>query len=83
MSRWLPMPKGHQPLVRFLQGLGLDKIEIERERDIGRRSSCERLASGCLVRHGRSLRPTEPSSQRQDRDCLKLTDRSLPRQAVQ
>jgi hypothetical protein len=32
----LPKPKGHQPLVRFLQGLGLGKIEIDRERDTGR-----------------------------------------------
>lgn len=32
----LPKPKGHQPLARFLKGLGLDKIEIERDRDAGR-----------------------------------------------
>jgi len=32
----LPKAKGHQPLVRFLQGLGLDGIEIEREKDTGR-----------------------------------------------
>jgi antitoxin Phd len=32
----LPKPREHQPLVRFLQGLGLGKIEIERERDTGR-----------------------------------------------
>jgi len=32
----LPKPKGHKPLVRFLQGLGLDRIEIEREMDTGR-----------------------------------------------
>jgi len=32
----LPKPRGHQPLVRFLQGLGLSKIEIGRERDTGR-----------------------------------------------
>ena len=35
-ERLLPKPKEHQPLVRFLQGLGLDKIEIEREKDRGR-----------------------------------------------
>jgi antitoxin Phd len=35
-ERLLPKPRGHQPLVRFLQGLGLDKIEIDRERDTGR-----------------------------------------------
>jgi len=32
----LPKPKRQQPLVRFLKGLGLNKIEIERERDTGR-----------------------------------------------
>jgi prevent-host-death family protein len=32
----LPKPMGHQPLVRFLQGLGLGRIEIKRERDTGR-----------------------------------------------
>jgi prevent-host-death family protein len=32
----LPRPKGHQPLLRFLQGLGLGKIEIDRDRDTGR-----------------------------------------------
>ena len=32
----LPKPKGHQPLVRFLQGLGLDNLDIERENDTGR-----------------------------------------------
>ena len=32
----LPKPKGHQPLVRFLQGLGLDKLEVTREEDTGR-----------------------------------------------
>ena len=35
-ERLLPKPKEHQPLVRFLQGLGLDQIEIEREKDRGR-----------------------------------------------
>jgi prevent-host-death family protein len=32
----LPKPKGHLPLVRFLQGLGLDNLDIERESDTGR-----------------------------------------------
>jgi prevent-host-death family protein len=32
----LPKPKGRQSLVHFLQGLGLEKIQIERERDTGR-----------------------------------------------
>jgi prevent-host-death family protein len=32
----LPKPKGHLPLVRFLQSLGLDNIEIKREKDTGR-----------------------------------------------
>ncbi|MGO9337776.1 MAG: type II toxin-antitoxin system prevent-host-death family antitoxin [Terracidiphilus sp.] len=32
----LPKPKGHQTLVRFLQGLGLEKLDIERENDTGR-----------------------------------------------
>lgn len=32
----LPKPKGHLPLVRFLQGLGLDKVDIAREKDTGR-----------------------------------------------
>ncbi len=32
----LPKPKGHLPLVRFLQGLGLDNLDIEREDDTGR-----------------------------------------------
>ena len=35
----LPRPKGQQPLVPFLKGLGLDKIEIERERDTGREAA--------------------------------------------
>jgi len=35
-ERLLPKPRDHQPLVRFLQGLGLDRIEIEREKDTGR-----------------------------------------------
>jgi len=34
--RLLPKPKGHLPLVRFLQGLGLSGIDIEREIDRGR-----------------------------------------------
>jgi prevent-host-death family protein len=32
----LPKPKGHQPLVRFLQALGLDNLDLERESDTGR-----------------------------------------------
>jgi antitoxin Phd len=32
----LPRPRGQQPLVRFLQGLGLASIPTERERDTGR-----------------------------------------------
>jgi prevent-host-death family protein len=32
----LPKPEVHQPLVRFLQGLGLDNLDIEREDDTGR-----------------------------------------------
>jgi len=35
----LPKPRGHQPLVRFLQGLGLSKLDIKRERDTGREVS--------------------------------------------
>jgi prevent-host-death family protein len=35
-ERLLPRPRGYQPLLRFLQDLGLDKIEIERDRDTGR-----------------------------------------------
>ena len=32
----LPKPKGHQPLVRFLQGLRLSDLDLEREHDTGR-----------------------------------------------
>lgn len=32
----LPKPKGHQPLVRFLQGLGLSNLDLKREHDTGR-----------------------------------------------
>ena len=32
----LPKSKGHQPLVRFLQGLGLSDLDLEREHDTGR-----------------------------------------------
>jgi len=32
----LPKPEDHVPLVRFLQGLGLDNLEIAREDDTGR-----------------------------------------------
>jgi prevent-host-death family protein len=35
-KRLLPKPKGHLPLVRFLQGLGLDKVDVTREKDTGR-----------------------------------------------
>ncbi len=32
----LPKPKEHQSLVRFLQGLGLSDLDLEREHDTGR-----------------------------------------------
>lgn len=32
----LPKPKGHQPLARFLRGLGLSDLNLEREHDTGR-----------------------------------------------
>lgn len=32
----LPKPKGHLPLIRFLQGLGLAGIDVERGIDTGR-----------------------------------------------
>jgi antitoxin Phd len=32
----LPKPKGHLPLARFLQGLGLSVLDAEREFDPGR-----------------------------------------------
>lgn len=32
----LPKPKGHLSLVRFLQGLGLENVDITRENDTGR-----------------------------------------------
>jgi antitoxin Phd len=35
-ERLLPKPKGHQSLVSFLRGLGLDEIQLEREKDTGR-----------------------------------------------
>lgn len=35
-KRLLPKPKGHVPLVKFLQGLGLARIRVEREYDAGR-----------------------------------------------
>lgn len=35
----LPKSKGHQPLVRFLQGLGLPSLDLERENDTGREIS--------------------------------------------
>lgn len=35
----LPRPKGQKPLVQFLQGLGLDGLDLKRERDTGREIS--------------------------------------------
>jgi antitoxin Phd len=35
-ERLLPKPKGRESLVQFLQGLGLDRITVARERDTGR-----------------------------------------------
>ena len=32
----LPKPKGQKPLIEFLQGLGLDGLDLEREHDTGR-----------------------------------------------
>jgi len=32
----LPKSKGHQPLLSFLKGLGLGKIKLDRDKDIGR-----------------------------------------------
>jgi prevent-host-death family protein len=32
----LPKPKGQESLVQFLQGLGLDGLDLEREHDTGR-----------------------------------------------
>jgi antitoxin Phd len=32
----LPKPKGHKPLVQFLRNLGLDSLDLKRERDTGR-----------------------------------------------
>ena len=32
----LPKPKGHLPLVQFLQGLDLNEIDLTREHDTGR-----------------------------------------------
>lgn len=34
--RLMPKPKVHVPLVEFLQGLGLDGIDLTREHDTGR-----------------------------------------------
>src|ERR1700678_3231855 len=34
-KRLLPKPKGHQPLVRFLKGIGLSRLHLERETDAG------------------------------------------------
>ena len=35
-TQLLPRSKGHQPLVRFLQRLGLSDLDLEREPDTGR-----------------------------------------------
>jgi antitoxin Phd len=35
-KRMLPKEKGQLPLVRFMQGLGLSGVDIERENDPGR-----------------------------------------------
>jgi len=35
-TQLLPKPKGHVPLVNFLQGLGLSGVDTERESDTGR-----------------------------------------------
>ena len=35
-ERLLPKSDGRQPLVRFLQGLALDGIDVERDEDRGR-----------------------------------------------
>jgi antitoxin Phd len=32
----LPRPKGQKPLVQFLRSLGLDSLDLKRERDTGR-----------------------------------------------
>jgi antitoxin Phd len=32
----LPKPKGQQPLVRILQGLGSSELDMDREHDTGR-----------------------------------------------
>ena len=36
LARLLPPVAPQQPLVAFLQGLGLDGVDLERERDLGR-----------------------------------------------
>jgi prevent-host-death family protein len=35
-AQLLPKPKAHLPLVGFLQSLGLDNLDIAREKDTGR-----------------------------------------------
>ena len=35
----LPKPTSHKPLVRFLQGLGLEGLDLKRERDTGRETA--------------------------------------------
>jgi len=32
----LPRPRGHKPLAQFLRDLGLDSLDLKRERDTGR-----------------------------------------------
>lgn len=36
LARLLPPKAPQQPLAAFLQGLGLDGLDLERERDLGR-----------------------------------------------
>jgi antitoxin Phd len=38
-KRLLPPPKEHQPLISFLQGIGLADLNIERDHDTGRQVS--------------------------------------------
>ena len=36
LARLLPPPPPQQPLVAFLQGLGINELDVGRERDLGR-----------------------------------------------
>jgi len=36
LARLLPPVPSRQPLVKFLQGLGLNELDVGRERDLGR-----------------------------------------------